>query len=69
MRTLFEVTVAVFVILSIVGYGLNLFKLVEADFEAPYKVESIRGAGVVIVPLGGIVGWMPIDDGENNEND
>ncbi len=43
------------------GWVLNIYKLVTVcDFEAPYKCEGIRAAGL-IPPVGMIVGWMDID--------
>jgi hypothetical protein len=46
-----------------IGWGLNIYKLTQADFEAPYKTELIRTAG--LFPLIGMVtGYMTI--GEEN---
>jgi len=50
--------------LFVVGYVLNIVKLLNADFEAPYKTEVIRSIGVVPF-IGGIIGWMDI--GEENK--
>jgi hypothetical protein len=48
----------------IVGYFKNIVKLVNCDFEAPYKTEIVRG--VSLVPLiGMITGYMTI--GEEKE--
>ena len=48
-----------------VGWGMNIYKLVSADFETPYKTEIVRAIG--IFPLvGGVVGYMDIGE-ENNE--
>lgn len=44
------------------GWGMNVYKLTKCDFEAPYKAEIIRSAGVIAVPAGMIVGYMDIDD-------
>lgn len=58
--------VLIFVIFMMgIGWIMNVWKLTQADFASPYKTEVIRTAGVIAVPLGGIVGWMTI--GEENE--
>lgn len=47
-----------------IGWFLNLFKIInECDFEAPYKAEAIRIVGVFAAPVGGVVGWIDIEDG------
>jgi hypothetical protein len=47
-----------------IGWSMNLYKLTQADFEAPYKTEIIRVAG--LFPLIGMVtGHMTI--GEEND--
>ncbi len=50
-------TVAMFV-----GWGINVGKLVQCDFKAPYKAEVVRSVGVVIPMVGGIAGFMEIGD-------
>ena len=41
------------------SWGVNLVKLTECDFEAPYKCEVIRGIGVApLAPIGVITGFM-----------
>ena len=45
------------------GWAMNVFKLVNSDFEAPYKTEIIRSVSL-IPPVGAITGWMDI--GEEN---
>lgn len=49
-----------------IGWGVNIYKLCVADFEAPYKTEIIRGIGIPVFFVGGIVGYMDI--GEENES-
>ncbi len=45
------------------GIGLNIYKLTQCDFKAPYKAEIIRGIGVFpAVPLGIVAGYLHIDD-------
>lgn len=43
------------------GWGLNMYKFVKCDFEAPYKAEILRGIGI-IPPIGAIMGWIHIED-------
>lgn len=50
------------------GWVFNLIALIDCDFEAPYKAEIIRGVGVVAAPVGGVVGYFDIEDGENVED-
>tara|TARA_R110000803_G_scaffold13482_9_gene37908 strand:- start:2348 stop:2593 length:246 start_codon:yes stop_codon:yes gene_type:complete len=47
--------------LMFVGYGMNLYKLFTADFEAPYKNEIIHGIGVIPI-FGWVTGYVTIDD-------
>jgi len=53
-------------ILAITGWGINLYKLTQCDFVAPYKCEAIRTIGIV-PPLGAILGWIPIEDGKQTK--
>lgn len=39
------------------GWVMNIYKLTQCDFEAPYKAEVIRVVGI-IPPVGAIVGYM-----------
>ncbi len=48
-----------------VGWGMNFAKLVQLDFESPYKAEIIRAVGIVPI-VGAITGYMTIGE-ENNE--
>ena len=50
----------------IIGWVLNVVKLVESDFEAPYKNEVIRTVGTFVPPIGGIAGWVDIDDAKKD---
>lgn len=50
-------------IAMVVGYGSNFYKLlINADFEAPYKSEIVRGIGVVVLPVGIVAGYMTLGD-------
>lgn len=54
---LFGLLLLFVVILMFIGWGKNIYKLSECDFEAPYKCEVIHAVGI-IPPVGGVVGWM-----------
>jgi hypothetical protein len=45
------------------GYISNIIKLVHCDFKPSYKAEILRGAGIIIVPMGIIEGFLSIKDG------
>jgi hypothetical protein len=53
------ITILVFSILLAAGFGwiMNLNKLAECDFQAPYKAEVIHTAGL-FPPIGAFTGWM-----------
>lgn len=57
MRELVLLAVVVF---GLYGYGMNIVKLAQADFTAPYGDEVIRSAGMVVVPLGVIAGYLEL---------
>jgi len=50
------------IIFGCIGWGLNIYKLVELDFEEPYKAEVIRGIGVAAAPIGCFIGYMDIGE-------
>ena len=41
-----------------VGWCMNLYKLAYSDFTTVEPVEVLRCAGVVVPPIGGVVGWF-----------
>lgn len=45
-----------------IGYVRNIIGLTRCDFQAPYKAEVIRAVGVVVPPVGAIVGWIGVED-------
>ena len=49
----------VVIVIVAAGWIANLIKLVDCDFEAPYKCEVVHLAGL-IPPVGMIVGWMDV---------
>jgi predicted tellurium resistance membrane protein TerC len=54
-------------IFGVIGWGMNVYKLVQCDFEAPIKAEVIRGIGIVVVPVGAIAGYCDISDGKEED--
>lgn len=49
------------ILLTFGGYASNASQLVtKCDFEPIGKCELVRGAGVVIVPLGVIAGYLDL---------
>ena len=68
--TLIEILVVVAILFAVtigltctLGWGLNIYKLTQCDFAAPYGPEIIRGAGVFIAPVGCIAGFLELPDG------
>ena len=53
--------VIICLILAVIGTGwiMNLAKLSNCDFEAPYKAEIIHTVGL-IPPIGAVTGWMEL---------
>ncbi len=63
MKDLIALVIVVSIgIAALGGYGLNIIKFCQSDFEAPYKSEVIRGVGIPFAPIGIIAGWMNIGD-------
>ena len=42
----------------IVGYGMNIMKLIGCDFKPSYKAEIVRIVGLPVFPVGVIAGWF-----------
>lgn len=49
---------------AIFGWGLNIYKLTQCNFEPSYRTEAIRTIGVFVAPVGAITGYMEIQDKE-----
>ena len=64
MKAALITTVLWITLLIVLGIGwiLNIVKFVNLDFKEPYKAEIVRAIGIPIAPLGGVVGYMTIDD-------
>jgi hypothetical protein len=48
--------------LAIIGYIANAYKLTDCDFDSPYKAETFRVIGIVIPPVGAVMGFVDIED-------
>ena len=58
-----EGIIAIFIWLIIIfGWIRNIYKLTQCDFDAPYKTEVLRSVGIVVFPLGFIIGYMDIGE-------
>lgn len=51
-------------VLVIGGYVANIVKLADCDFKPSYKAEIFRVSGVFMPPLGMVLGFIDIADGE-----
>ena len=49
-------------LIIIFGWGRNVYKLTQCDFDVPLKTEVIRSVGIVVFPLGAIFGYMNIGE-------
>jgi hypothetical protein len=49
------------VVFGTFGWISNIVKLTQADFEAPYAEEVLRSVGVVVAPLGAVMGYVSVD--------
>lgn len=59
---LFYTVLFTIVFVSIVGFALNMVRLLNCDFEAPYKAEAIRITGIFVPPVGIVAGFFDIED-------
>jgi hypothetical protein len=49
-------------LLIIIGWFMNLYKLTKYDFDTPLKAEATRIVGMVVFPLGAVMGYLDIED-------
>jgi len=49
------------------GYFSNIYKLTQTDFEPNYKKEVFRAVGVVLPPVGIIVGYIDFEQTSQKE--
>ncbi len=48
------------------SWSTNLYKLVNCDWEAPYKEEIIHGIGVPVVPVSFVTCWLDFTEDKEN---
>lgn len=58
------VTILGIIMYIIVAWCVNVFKLVSADFETPYKTEIVRSISLVPV-ISAVTAFMDIGEEEN----
>lgn len=46
----------------LLGWIMNIVQLVQCDFASPYKAEVLRIVGIIIPPVGAILGYIPLTD-------
>jgi len=56
MKTLLFIQLVVVILIGS-GWIMNLKKLSDCDFKAPYKAEVIHTIGIIPV-VGAVTGWM-----------
>lgn len=62
----FTVLVIAFWIAALFGYVANIYKLTKCDFDTPLKAEVIRVIGIVVPPMGAVIGYVEIEDAPKN---
>jgi hypothetical protein len=58
--TLLELIICIVIFFAGLGYILNIVKLVDCDFERPYKAEVIRTIGIFTGPVGSVLGYLDV---------
>ncbi len=53
--------IALLVCLAFWGYGMNLYKLTQLDFEPSYKAEVLRVFGLVPF-FGSVIGFITFEE-------
>jgi hypothetical protein len=64
MRNLGHCFIILFVLVMATGWGMNLYKTTQLDFETPLKAEVFRLGGIFIAPVGAILGWWTFKEEE-----
>ena len=62
MKTIVGIIAIVVFCLFCLGWGKNIYKLTQCDFEPSYKAEVFRIIGI-IPPVGAVMGYIDIEDG------
>lgn len=45
-----------------IGYFVNIYKVTQYNWSEPYRAESIRCIGIIMPPIGGVIGYIKIED-------
>lgn len=53
-----------FYALILFGWVANIYKLTQNDFESPTKEETLRTIGIVVPPIGIVLGYMELNPNE-----
>jgi hypothetical protein len=51
-------------IVLMLGWFVNIIRFFQCDFDTPLKEEVIRGVGIFVPPVGGVIGYVNIEDEE-----
>jgi hypothetical protein len=51
-------------IVLMLGWFVNIIRFFQCDFDIPLKEEVIRGVGIFVPPVGGVIGYVNIEDEE-----
>jgi len=60
-KTISGMAIAIYgvVFLGIIGWGMNVYKLITATSWEPVEAMSVaRAIGVLVAPLGAVLGWF-----------
>jgi hypothetical protein len=59
---MFNVVMACLGFAMMIGWIMNLYSLITVcDYEAPYKCEAIRIAGLIVPPVGSVAGYIDLN--------
>lgn len=59
MKLLFIIQIVILLVIG-TGWVKSIVHLSNCDFEPAYKAEVIYGVGVLVPPVGAVVGWMEL---------
>lgn len=55
-----ELLIFIVIFFVCLGWGQGVYKFCRCDFEKPYKAEISYGVGLVVPPVGVIIGWLDL---------
>lgn len=55
-----ETLLRLILILAIIGCVKDVIHFVECNFKTPYKAEALYGIGIMIPPVGAVIGYINI---------